>query len=798
MRLHKGETIKLYCDKQKEVFLEAFLDIKQVLADVVDVKVESYNDFNVLNIKEAEKGICFGNISEDKKMEMLFPDVKQKLENSDGFLIRKIENVIFVLSLCDEGVYYGAHDLLEENLDVVFSRGAQDYDYDYIKQDEVVFYKCDYIKVSPFIDRAINMCGIGTEGKDHRDYGSARYYARNKVNHIDVYDENWIKFGYQFNYTKFSAVNIDNLIEEHPEYFMTDPFGNPKNSKYESYINYTNKEAAKAVAERYIEIIKDKPEKCYVWSTMPDDPTFYAKHNGVEVTSLPYTAENGVTVYPQQKNYKSTIYFDFYNAVVKEVAKVYPNVQIVTLAYLYAEHAPEVEIDEHLIVALAPIKANDKYSFIAQGQTGNKEAKENIEKWASKCKTLSIYTYWFSFHGHIYSRPILKAVKENLLWFKELGIKRLLLENHLECTLKEGLTEKQLESRRYFDMNEPYIWAVNKLIFEPELDIDELLKHYCKVVYKESAKQMYDYFKAIEEGYEKTDAYVWYAVGGDIYTHLMIIKAGVADKVISALEEALKQATTPKVKSRVESVYKIVKGEIDKYSSFVDEEGIITYCDEGKSVILDENQALYRDNPKSIWNSTKPMTVLRNYDTLAFYNPEAKFECRMLYDNENLYVAFSVYDDLIEKADVGADGQLTIVRSNGKPVVSYSETYIGGNVLNQSEYYGVISGFDAQKGLMQIYLNNGTPIEQSIPDGAEDVKFVRLSEDPKQRYYVHVQVIPLSVLGTRIEDFSPYGSFVYYTNRYARAGWKGVGLWSKNNFSKFKLEKMYKEGNRNG
>ena len=75
-----------------------------------------------------------------------------------------------------------------------------------------------------------------------------------------------------------------------------------------------------------------------------------------------------------------------------------------------------------------------------------------------------------------------------------------------------------------------------------------------------------------------------------------------------------------------------------------------------------------------------------------------------------------------------------------------------------------------------------------IPKGVKDSKFVHFDDKDKQnRYYFHVQTIPFSALGTEKSVASPYGSFVYYSDRYGRAGWQGYGLWSKQNFSQFKL-----------
>ena len=88
----------------------------------------------------------------------------------------------------------------------------------------------------------------------------------------------------------------------------------------------------------------------------------------------------------------------------------------------------------------------------------------------------------------------------------------------------------------------------------------------------------------------------------------------------------------------------------------------------------------------------------------------------------------------------------------------------------------------------EFYRNKGSPMEIPVPDGVRDVKFVHIDEKAKNSYCFHVQVIPFAALESGKDTITPYGSFVYYNDRYGRAGWMGYGLWSKSNFSKFILK----------
>ena len=711
------------------------------------------------------------------------------LKNTDGFAVCRAKNDFYILSHKASGVYYGAHDFLEKNTGVLWPRGADDYAVDFLPLGEngIEISVYDYAEKSPFVIRAWNMCGIGSEGKQHLDDGTAICFAKNKQSGtFHVVSESWKKHGLRGNGVVAGGVNnIDDLIDVHPEYFMTDIEGGPKHAIHESFINYYNQDVAKEVAKRFVEFLKDKDGDDIYELIMPDNPYFCMKKNGVELSAMPFTTDDGNTVLPTDENYKSTVYFNYMNRVVKEINKLRPNTYLMTFAYIYSEPVPATKIDEHLIVSLAPIMTNEKYSYIDESGA-NKKIENNIRLWSQVCETLCIYAYWNSFKGTIYTRPILRQIQEDLLWFEKLGVYGLTPEGKLDCSIVENMDARQKGSRVFFDMNEACTWVMNKLMWDPRLDIDELLTHYAKVVYKETAKEFLDYYYLIEQGFDSADSFVWYPTGGDVYILQFIVNAGIKDKVLELIHKALDKSTTPTVRSRWTSICEVLDREIKKYADFVKEDGSILQVKEGVD-ILSQEALDYKNNPDSIWNKTVPMKVLRDYSTMEFYDKKANFECRMLFDGKVWYIGYSIEDDQIQETIIDTNGHLRIVREDGSRVDSYAETYIGGNVFNQSVYYGYISGFQPKAG-GQFYENDGSPKNKKV-DGLKDYYFVKTASEKEKRYYFHVQAVPLTALRVTESDFKPYGSFVYYTDRYDRAGWMGFGLWSKQNFQAFEIKK---------
>ena len=714
-------------------------------------------------------------------------------EGYDKFIVEEVGTSVYVVGETSYGTYFGAHDLLEKNMQIIWCRGAEDLACEYIKADEVELKKVNYSEASPFPIRCYNACGRGTTNKDHDDRGTVEYLGKNKTNAIfHLMKEEWRKYGVFCPgvYTNFN--NLHDCLPDHPEYLMASPSGEPmtKVRGSECTVNFYNGGVVEVMAQKIAKRMEEKgiDEDVLSW-IMPDDPYFGMMENGVKLHELPFTADDGTVVYPEQKNYKSTVHYNFMNRLIKRLNEIRPNSKLLVLAYMYAEECPAIEVDERLTVALCPILTNDKYAYTDTSIRDNDDIRRNILDWRKKTNNLGLYMYWQNFDAaQRYSRPSLSVMKEDLLWFKELKIDQLIVEARLDCTKLEEMTSAQKLARNGYMMNELYNWGLQKLMWNPELDEEELIDDYCRIVYKECCQEMKEYFNLLKEGWDKKHSHVWYATGCDVYYYQFVVLAGINKKLREVLGRAKEKATTPSVVEKITFIHDTVMTELEKYENFVRETANVVYV-EGEDV-LSKHALDYVNNPDSVWNKAQPLTVLRNYQTMKFYPEEAKFSCRILCDNDNIYFGFTIFDDQVVRVEELPDGHFKMFREDGNEVVSYTETYIGGNHLNQTKYYGYISGWQKERGYDgQYYENAGSPVPIPSPEGLRDVKFCSLSEDKEKRYYFHVQVIPIEKgLESNIDVFMPYGSFVYYTNRFGRAGWMGYGLWSKANFSAFNLQ----------
>lgn len=787
--ISKKKALMNFCVKEgcSDILLTAANDVNDAIEKITGERLGVIKTKNFKGIKDC---IVLALFSDDERFDEFFEKESRYLKDSDGYTVKYFGGDVYVLAHCAAGVFYGVHDLLEKNADVVWARGAHEYETEVLKNDNLTFKVYDYTEKSPFAVRVWNLCGTGTDGVDHGDFGTTRYIGRNKFNGVYHHcDDEWYNYGVTGQSLASADFRcIDDLIDEHPEYFMTDDDGVPKRTEeLESFTNYYNRDVVKVYAERAVKYLNEKCHKNDIlgWN-MPDAPWFCMKINGERLDEKTFTCDDGTVVYPEDENYKSTVYFNFINRLIKEINALRPGTLLQTQAYMYSEPAPAIKVDDRVIIKVAPLTANEKVAHDDSVILDNEPTRNNIVKWLKKSNRVCINAYWNSFKGDMYSRPIAEVVQKNLRWWRGIGIYGFTPEGKVDCGNLDDYTPQQAFARKFFDMNEAYTWIINKLAWNPDENVNALKRKFCSVVYKECSAEMEEYYDAIEEGWNSTSAYVWYATGADVYIYQCIIKAGVKDRVLNALGKAVAKAKTPTVAARVKSIYETMSDNIGRYADFVKEEGEFAYC--GGVDPLSDEQTDYIGNKNSVWNRAIPQKVLRNYDDMSFYPAEAKFERRMLYDDKYIYFGYLVYDDKIDRLEI-IDGKQRLFRNDGTEVISRAETYMGGNSLNQDKIFGYVSGFDGDKIFDHLYESVDIPKEIPMPEGMRDVKRVFFSDNPKERRYFHVQVMPISMFDIAKENFKPYGHFVYYTDRYKRAGWMGFGLWSKQNFTMFTLEK---------
>lgn len=650
----------------------------------------------------------------------------------------------------------------------------------YEENPDLALVRVDYREKSPFALRGWNACGQGATGQHHSDTGTRWFEGRTKLNFRSGgvsagIDTMIMEDGYKYTLNgqllhSGATLAISKYFEEHPEYFMTNADGTPKESQYGSNLNFYNMEAADALALDLVESARINNAKI-VSHSIQDNQYFCMVENGVDLASLPFTADNGVTVYPEDKNYKSTVFFNFLNSTAKKVKELNPDLQILSLAYIYCEYAPAVEIEDNIIIQFAPIYSDDHLPI--KTSSSNATVKKNLEDWSKMTKNIVVYNYYASLPCTFYSRPIAKKVQQDLQWYAELGLLGLTPEGGVDSA--PGWPNYEA-----WNMNHLYYWQMNQLFWDPYADLDALTVKFCDLAYGAGSSYMQEYYRLIQAGWDMFDDYVWYTSGGDTYIKKFIIDAGIADSATAALNDAYDAATEDVEKTRIDLIRRVLLVQLEKFEDFESEDGVATYTSLGKDKLVSDNNMTVTEGP---WSKVAPLTVFKNPDLVDCHRD---LEVRLMWDKENVYIAYKIPNEGIgtEANPYGNIPELTADGTwwNGGP--EFMETYLCGNMTNMTEY----SAFYTDAIDQQIQYNVG-PVFSPGPYNWESHSKIIESEEPSERYWMNVLVVPFETLGVNYKTATLGGTFVanIYGGPGPYYGWCGAGVWSTASFRLIEL-----------
>ena len=714
----------------------------------------------------------------------LFADDLAWIGDTDGFAVRTRDNRIYILANEGRGVLNGVYDFLEENAGILWTRGVDELGTLYTETPTIEIVKADYREKSPFYLRGWNACGQGATGQHHIDVATRWFEGRNKLNarvgtmgaeigNIELDGKKYTANGHIL-LAGGATLPIDKYFEDHPEYFMTNADGTPKKSQYGSNLNFYNLEAADAVAQEiYDSAVKNK--LTYVSHSIQDNQYFCmvvpdGSGGLVDLASQPFTADNGVTVTPDMDNYKSTVFFNFLNRAARKLKEMDPELKIVSLAYIYCEYPPAVDIEDNIVIQFAPIYSDDHLPI--ETAASNATVKKNLTGWAEKTKNIVVYNYYASLPCAIYSRPIAEKVQKDFQFYADLGLLGLTPEGGVDSA--PGYVNYSAWS-----MNHLYYWLMDRLMWDPYADLDALTVEFCDKAYGEGSAAMQEYYRLIQSGWDMFDDYVWYTSGGDTYIKKFIIDAGIAEDASKALADAY-AASDELGKKRIKLIQDIFEEQLAKYANFVPEDGFAYRTDLGKDTVVSQENMTLSSGP---WSKVKPLTVFKNPDLI---DCPRGIEVRLMWDDDNVYVAYKVPNEKIGTDENPYDNvpPLTADGSwwNGGP--EFMETYLCGNMTNMSEY----SAFYTDAIDQQIQYNVG-PAFAKGPYAWESHSAIHAEGEPEERYWMNVLVIPFETLGVTSKTATLGGTFVanVYGDPGPYYGWCGSNVWSTASFRLIKL-----------
>lgn len=167
----------------------------------------------------------------------------------------------------------------------------------------------------------------------------------------------------------------------------------------------------------------------------------------------------------------SLIYF------INKLAERFPDKEISTLAYLYTMNPPKsIKPLPNVVVMLCDIDCTREVSLTenASGQYFMKA----LKGWSDITDNIFVWDYGINFDGYLSPFPNLYIMQDNMRIFRDHNVK---------------MHFSQIASNYGGDFAELRSYIASKLMWNPDRDVDSLIRHFLKSYYHDAADYLYRY-----------------------------------------------------------------------------------------------------------------------------------------------------------------------------------------------------------------------------------------------------------------------------------------------------------------
>ncbi|MHB0956992.1 MAG: DUF4838 domain-containing protein [Pirellulaceae bacterium] len=212
------------------------------------------------------------------------------------------------------------------------------------------------------------------------------------------------------------------------------------------------------------------------------------------------------------------------NYVAAEVGKHYPHVAIDTLAYQYTRKPPRhVKPLPNVIIRLCSIECDFAHPLTAES---NQTFADDIRGWSKLCQRLYIWDYTTNFAHYIQPHPNLRVLGPNIRFFVDHGVR--------------GIFEQGAYTSVGAEFAELKAWVLARLLWNPQLDDQALVREFVDGYYGPAAQPMMDYIQLIHDEAESknTNLTCFSSATAEFLSMAMLAKA---DTLLDQAEAAAKE-----------------------------------------------------------------------------------------------------------------------------------------------------------------------------------------------------------------------------------------------------------------
>ena len=288
---------------------------------------------------------------------------------------------------------------------------------------------------------------------------------------------------YNFSHTFNQLVPAERYFDEHPEYFsMVDG----KRLGTRTQLCLTNPDVLRLCVEGVKKWARENPDY-NIFSVAMND--WYQ----------PCCCPACAAVDREEESQAGTM-IRFVNAVAEEVEKEFPGTMIHTFAYLYCRKPPKhVRPRRNVIVRLCSIECCFAHPIDECGcETGGIDVQygasrpfggdrrresaflRDLRGWSEICENLYIWDYTTNYANYLQPFPNLNVLQANLRLFRRFGVRGVLEQGNFSRGRASALAQLK-------------IYLLGKLLWNPDEDVDRLIRDFTEGYYGPAAEPMRGY-----------------------------------------------------------------------------------------------------------------------------------------------------------------------------------------------------------------------------------------------------------------------------------------------------------------
>ncbi|MHA1698252.1 MAG: DUF4838 domain-containing protein [Promethearchaeota archaeon] len=376
-------------------------------------------------------------------------DINLEELGDEGYWISIDDDRIIIAGSKVRGALFGVYAFLEEFLGIRFY--APEAYYILKNNDDLEFPMTSKKSLPAFKYRAIT----------YLDALDPEFSPTQKIN-LNPFAEPETGGSYRFSPTKmthtfYSLVPPKKYYNDHPDYFS---LVNGERLQQLGQLCLSNPEVQRVATETVLKWFEEEPDIMTV-GVVQNDWSGYCQCEKCRAID---------------RGNPARILLIFCSKIAEKVKEKYPDKFIHTIAYTYTEKPPEdleEELPDNLIIVVCnmyPYRSNRSMDEDPM----NERYYNNLKGWLKIAKHVFVWHYFVDFTHYLAPYPVWQSISEDLKKYHELGVEGVLLQAGIGLGL-------------YQEFQELKWWVFHKLLWDPNQNLNELIKDFIQTYYGTAA-----------------------------------------------------------------------------------------------------------------------------------------------------------------------------------------------------------------------------------------------------------------------------------------------------------------------